>query len=101
MNADAAAVAPRAKDMMAPPIVMNVIPAAMQPITEAVLIKAVKLGIDRKLGVKIAQINNPPISSARTAAIGLRMILATCNRIVCPLRDTLPSKLTMLCRLGG
>ena len=32
MNADAAAVAPRAKDMMAPPIVMNVIPAAMQPI---------------------------------------------------------------------
>ena len=89
MNADAAAVAPRAKDMMAPPIVMNVIPAAMQPITEAVLIKAVKLGIDRKPGVKIAQINNPPISIARAAAIGLRMILATCNRIVCPLRNTI------------
>jgi hypothetical protein len=66
-NADAAAVAPRAKDMMAPPIVMNVIPAAMQPITEAVLIKAVKLGIDRKLGVKIAQTNNPPIRIARAA----------------------------------
>ena len=101
MNADAAAVAPRAKDMMAPPIVMNVIPAAMQPITEAVLINAVKLGIDRKPGVKIAQINNPPISIARAARPRAAHDFGDMQsyRMSAPEHDH--SKLTMPCRLGG
>src|SRR6201999_2395214 len=53
-KAEEAAVAPGANDITLPPTVMNVIPAAIQPMTEAVVSSAVKLGIDRKLGVMTA-----------------------------------------------
>src|SRR5262245_36224934 len=70
-NDVAAAVAPRANDIIVPPRVMKVIPAAMQPITDAVLISAVKLGIDRKLGVRIAHASSTVSTIARVAAIGV------------------------------
>src|ERR1700739_3434706 len=74
-TAEAAAVAPNANDMMLPLIVMKVIPAARQPITDAVVRRAVRLGAERKLGVARAQTSRAPIIMARTGAMGL------CERI--------------------
>ena len=90
-----AAVAPSAKDMTLPLMVMNVIPADKQPITEAVVNSAVKLGADRKLGVKKAQINNAPSTTARVVAIGERASPAKWACICSQLRDTDCYTLTM------
>jgi type IV pilus biogenesis protein CpaD/CtpE len=60
---------------------MNVIPADKQPITEAVVSSAVKLGADRKLGVKAAQTNSAPSTMARVVAILVRANPTKCARI--------------------
>src|SRR5262249_57450507 len=69
ITADDAAVAPNAKDITLPLMVINVIPADKQPITEAVVSSAIKLGAERKLGVKPAQINNAIRPNARVPAL--------------------------------
>ena len=56
---------------MLPLIVMKVMPAATQPTTEAVVISAVRLGIERKLGVSRAHVNNATKTTARAAEAGL------------------------------
>src|SRR5262249_50600486 len=85
-TAEAAAVAPSANDMMLPLIVMKVIPAARQPITDAVVRSAVRLGIDRKLGVARAQTSRAPIMMARTGGRGL---CATIPRWPCARAESL------------
>src|SRR6476660_9808007 len=69
-TAEAAAVAPNANDMMLPLIVMKVIPAARQPITDAVVRSAVRLGAERKLGVARAHTSRAPMMMARMVAMG-------------------------------
>jgi type IV pilus biogenesis protein CpaD/CtpE len=64
-----------------PLMVINVIPADKQPITEAVVSSAVKLGADRKLGVKAAQINNATSTMARVVVIRVRAKPPKCARI--------------------
>jgi hypothetical protein len=79
-TADDAAVPPNANDITLPLMVINVIPADKQPITEAVVSSAVKLGADRKLGVKAAQINSAISTTARVTAIRVRANPPKCAR---------------------
>src|SRR6185312_11900118 len=52
--AETAAAAPSANDIILPPMVINVIAAARQPMKETVVSKVVRLGAERKLGVASA-----------------------------------------------